>query len=86
MVQYFSRGRSDWYSTGYLGLSFYELLDESAETPLGFGFGAGVGRQWLNWVGTEFLVGWETTGVSTVLGYFDTSIISLKLQVVAMAF
>jgi hypothetical protein len=86
MTQYFSSGRSDWYSTGHLGFSFFELVEESADTLTGFGFGAGIGRQWREYLGTEFLLGWETSGVTVGSRKFDTSIFTLRLVVVGTVY
>ncbi len=86
IVQYFSGGRSDWYSTGNLGFSFFELLEEPVEMLTGFGFGAGIGRQWHDYLGTEFLVGWESSGVDIGGIDFDTSILTLRLVVVGSVY
>ena len=82
MTQYFSAGRSDWYSTGNLGFSYFELLEETADMLTGFGFSAGIGRQWRSYLGTEFLLGWETAGVKIGSRKFDSSIFTLRLVVV----
>jgi hypothetical protein len=82
MVQYFSRGRSDWYSTGHLGFGLFELLDEPLDTLTGFGFGAGIGRQWRGHLGTEFVIGWENSGIEIGDSDFATSIFTLRLVVV----
>jgi hypothetical protein len=86
MAQYFSRGRSDWYSTGNLGFSFFELLDEPLDALTGFGFGVGIGRQWREYLGTEFLVGWESSGIRIGGADFATSIFTLRLVVVGTAY
>jgi hypothetical protein len=86
MTQHFAGGRSDWYSTGHLGWAFFELLDESADALTGFGFGAGIGRTWREHFGMECIAGWETTGTSTGFGEFETGILSVRVQLVAVAY
>jgi hypothetical protein len=86
MVQHFDRGRSDWYSTGHLGLAFFDLLEEGVDTLTGFGFGGGVGREWRRGIAVELLAGWETTSTDIERADFGVSTITVRLQVVGTAY
>lgn len=86
MTQHLDRGRSDWYSTGHLGLAFFELLEEDVETLTGFGFGGGMGREWRSGLAVEALAGWESTSTDIDQVEFGISTISLRLQLVATAY
>lgn len=86
MVQHFDRGRSDWYSTGHLGLAFFELLDENVDALTGFGFGGGLGHEWRRGLAFEFLAGWESTSSDIDQADFGVSTVTLRLQFVATAY
>jgi hypothetical protein len=87
MVQVFDRGRSDWYSTAHLGFGFFDLLEEpEADALTGFGFGAGVGWRWHPHLSLEGVVGWENTTIEIEGGEFGNSILTLRFQIVGMAY
>ena len=86
MSQYLSDGRSDWYSTAQLGLAFFDLVEEDVDVLTGFGFAAGMGRQWRGHVGMELLIGWESTDRDIDGASFGNSTITMRMQVVAMAY
>lgn len=86
MVQHLREGRSDWYSTGQLGFAFFDLIEEGGDVLRGFGFSAGMGREWRPHFGTEFLIGWESTKVDTAIGEFGNSVLTFRLQVVGVLY
>jgi hypothetical protein len=87
MVQIFDRGRSNWYSTAHLGFGFFDLLEEpQADALTGFGFGAGLGWRWHPNLSLEGVAGWESTSIEIEGGEFGNSILTLRFQIVGMAY
>jgi hypothetical protein len=87
MVQIFDRGRSDWYSTAHLGFAWFDLVEEPrADELTGFGFGAGLGYRFHPNLSIEGVGGWESTTIENAGGEFGNSILTLRLQIVGMAY
>lgn len=87
MTQIFKRGRSPWYSTAHLGMAWFDLLEEPrADALTGFGFGAGLGYLFHPHLSVEGLVGWENTTIDNAGGEFGNSILTLRFQVVGVAY
>lgn len=86
MVQHLGRGRSDWYTTGSLGVAFFDLVEEGADALFGFGFTGGIGRTLRGPLGAELLLGWESTTGDIGPVEFGNSIFTLRLQLVAVAY
>jgi len=86
MVQYFKNGRSQWYSTGQLGIAYFSLVEEDVDALTGFGFAAGLGYQWRQNLGAEVLIGYESTDTQIGTVNFGNSAFTVRMQVVAVAY